>query len=446
MASPHVFSRGGAERVRIDHGHGAQLVDVEGRSYLDAAGGAVVVGIGHGRTEVVEAAAAQASRVAYVHGSSFSSEVLEEYADTLAPLLPLDDPRIYPVSGGSEAVESALKMARAYHLARGEDRDVVIGRQGSYHGNTRGALSVSGRAGLRRPYLPWLTGFAHTSTPYEYRCPYPDTHPGGCAQRHAEALEQQIQELGPGRVAAFIAEPISGAGLGACVPPDDYWPAIAEVCRRHGVLVIADEVMTGFGRTGTWFASEHFGLRPDLLTAGKGTASGYWPLGLAVVSGPVHETLREGGFVHGFTYSHHVVGAATGLAVLRVLERERLVEASARQGERLHAALRRELEGVPGIGDVRGRGLLQGVELVADPETREPFEREERVIERVLEACREHDVLVYPGNGCADGRRGDLLLLGPPFVVTDGEVDRIAAGVAAGIRDVLGQGPVGAAG
>ncbi|OLT39866.1 aminotransferase class III [Serinicoccus sp. CNJ-927] len=444
MASAHVFSRGGAERVRVDHGRGAELVDVEGRRYLDAAGGAVVVGIGHGVTEVVEAAAAQASRVAYVHGSAFSSEVLEEYADALGPLLPLEDPRIYPVSGGSEAVESALKMARAYHLARGEDRDVVIGRHGSYHGNTRGALSVSGRQGLRQPYLPWLTGVAHTSTPYEYRCPFPEAHPDGCARRHAEALEAEIQGLGPARVAAFVAEPISGAGLGACVPPDDYWPAIAEVCARHGVLVVADEVMTGFGRTGAWFGGDHFGLRPDLLVAGKGTASGYWPLGLAVASGAVHDTLREGGFVHGFTYSHHVVGAATGLAVLRVLQREGLVEASARQGERLHAALRRELADVRVVGDVRGRGLLQAVELVADPATREPFERSERVTERVLEACREQGVLVYPGTGCADGRRGDLLLLGPPLVVTDDEVDRIAAGVAQGLRDVLGD--VGAGG
>lgn len=438
MGSRHVFSRGGAERVQIDHGAGAELVDAEGRRYLDAAGGAIVVGVGHGVTEVVQAAAEQASRVAYVHGSAFSSEVLEEYADALAPLLPVQDPRIYPVSGGSEAVESALKMVRAYHLARGEDRDVVIGRQGSYHGNSRGALSVSGRTGLRAPYLPWLTGAAHASTPYEYRCAFPDTHPEGCGARHAQVLEETIQRVGPGRVAAFVAEPISGAGLGACVPPEDYWPAITQVCRRHGILVVADEVMTGFGRTGTWFGSEHFGLRPDLLVAGKGTASGYWPLGLAVASGPVHEVLTGAGFVHGFTYSHHVVGAATGLAVLRVLQRDGLVDASARQGQRLHDALRRELADVAGIGDVRGRGLLQAVELVADPTTGEPFGRGERVTERVTEACREHGVLVYPSTGCADGTDGDLLLLGPPLVVTDEQVDAIAVRVATGIREVLG--------
>ncbi|WP_298885457.1 aminotransferase class III-fold pyridoxal phosphate-dependent enzyme [uncultured Serinicoccus sp.] len=438
MGSRHVFSRGGGDRVRIDHGEGAVLVDVDGRRYLDAAGGAVVVGVGHGVDEVVQAAAAQASRVSYVHGSAFSSEVLEEYADALAPLLPLEDPRIYPVSGGSEAVESALKMVRAYHLARGEDRDVVIGRRGSYHGNSRGALSVSGRAGLRAPYLPWLTGAEHTSTPYEYRCAFPDTHPHGCGARHAQVLEETIERVGPGRVAGFVAEPVAGAGLGACVPPEDYWPAVTEVCRRHGVLVVADEVMTGFGRTGRWFASEHFGLRPDVLTAGKGTASGYWPLGLAVVSGPVHEVLARAGFVHGFTYSHHVVGAATGLAVLRILQRDGLVEASARQGARLHDALHRHLARVPGIGDVRGRGLLQAVELVADEETRVPHPRAERLVERVTEACREQGVIVYPSTGCADGTNGDLLLLGPPLVVSDDEVDQIAAGVARGIHQVLG--------
>ncbi|MFK5688991.1 aspartate aminotransferase family protein [Ornithinimicrobium sp. LYQ92] len=438
MSDRHIFSRGGAERPRISHGRGSELFDVDGRRYLDAAGGAIVVGIGHGVTEVVEAAAAQAGRVAYVHGSTFASEALEEYAEALAPLLPMDDPHLYPVSGGSEAVESALKMARSYHRARGEDRDVVIGRDGAYHGNTRGALDVSGRAGLRAPYLPWLDHARHTGTPYEYRCAFGEDHPHGCAGRHAQALEELITRIGPGRVAAFVAEPISGAGLGACVPPDDYWDAVTEVCRQHGVLVVADEVMTGFGRTGTWFASDHWGLRPDLLVAGKGTASGYWPLGLAVASGPVHEVLSGSGFVHGYTYSHHVVGAATGLAVLRVLQREDLVRASARQGQRLHEALRRELGGVEAVGDVRGRGLLQAVELVSDRASKEPFERSERVTERLQQACRDRGVLVYPGSGCADGVRGDTLLLGPPLVVTDAEVEEMAAVVGDAAREVLG--------
>lgn len=425
---------------RISHGHGSELFDVDGRRYLDAAGGAIVVGIGHGVTEVVEAAAAQAGRVAYVHGSAFATQALEEYADALAPLLPVEDPHLYPVSGGSEAVESALKMVRAYHLARGEDRDLVIGRQGAYHGNTRGALDVSGRAGLRAPYLPWLDHSRHTSTPYEYRCAFPG-HPDGCGSRHAAALDDLIDQVGSGRVAAFFAEPISGAGLGACVPPDDYWDAIMQVCRRHGVLVVADEVMTGFGRTGAWFASDHWGVRPDVVVAGKGTASGYWPLGLAIASGPVHEVLTGAGFVHGFTYSHHVVGAATGLAVLRVLQRDGLVQASAQQGRLLRSRLRQELGGVDQVGDIRGRGLLQAVELVVDPGSKEPFERSARIAERVQQACRDRGILVYPGTGCADGVRGDTMLLGPPLVVTDEQVEEIAVGVGEAVREVMAKAP-----
>ncbi|HZB59168.1 MAG TPA: aminotransferase class III-fold pyridoxal phosphate-dependent enzyme, partial [Actinomycetota bacterium] len=342
----HVFHRGSGLPT-VARASGCELWDTEGRRYLDGAGGAIVVGIGHGDASVAAAIAEQLGRVAYAHGTMFASEQLEAYADELAPLLPLDDPRVYPVSGGSEAVETALKMARAYHLARGEDRWRVIGRQGSYHGNTRGALDVGGRGPLRRPYLPWLGLASHTLAAYEYRCPFPGTHPAGCGARYAEALEREIQASPPGTVAAFVAEPVAGAGLGAAVPPDDYWPAVTEVCRRHGVLLIADEVMTGFGRTGRWFASDHWAVRPDILVLAKGAASGYWPLGLAVASGAVHDTIGSGGFTHGLTYSHHVVGAAAGRAVLRVLRERHLVEAAETQGKRLRAGLEARLGGHP---------------------------------------------------------------------------------------------------
>ena len=434
----HVFSRAAGDRPFVSHGRGAELFDTDGRRYLDGAGGAVVVGIGHGVAEVGEAIAAQSAQVAYAHGTAFRSEVLEAYADELAPLLPVDDARVYPVSGGSEAVETALKMARAYHAARGEDRHVVIGRQGSYHGNSRGALDVSGREGLRRPYLPWLGHARHTTTPYEYRCPFPDTHPDGCGRRHAAALEALLEQIGPQQVAAFVAEPVAGAALGACVPPDDYWPAVAEVCRRHGVLVVADEVMTGFGRTGRWFASEWFGLRPDVMTLAKGAASGYWPLGLAVASGEVASTIAAGGFTHGFTYSHHVVGAAAGRTVLRYLQDHALVEAAQARGDQLGAALAARLGEHPRVGDVRGLGLLRGVELVADRGTRAPSARSERVVERVVDAARGRGVLLYSSSGGADGTDGDLLLLGPPLVITPDQVDELAAGVADAVTDVLG--------
>jgi adenosylmethionine-8-amino-7-oxononanoate aminotransferase len=421
----------------VVRGRGCQLWDAEGRRYLDAAGGAVVVGIGHGVESVAEAIRAQAAEVAYAHASMFISGPLEAYADELAEIVPVDDPRIYPVSGGSEAVETALKMARAYHLARGQDRHVVIGRWGSYHGNTLAALDLGGREPLRAPYLPWLGQARHTLAPYEYRCPFPGTHPRGCGARYAEALEQTILEAGSETVTAFVAEPIVGAALGAAVPPDDYWPAVVEVCRRHGVLVVADEVMTGFGRTGSWFGCDHWGVRPDILVAAKGAASGYWPLGLAVASGQVHQTISATGLTHGFTYSHHVVGAAAGRAVLRILRERELASAAESQGKRLRTALQARLRGHPAVGDVRGLGLLVGVELVADRPARLPFARSERVTERVLAAARQRGLLVYSSTGHAGGGDGDLLLLGPPLVISDAEVDEVVDTLGEAIEAVL---------
>ncbi len=435
--SKHVFSRGGDRLPVAASGRGAEIHDTDGRRYLDGSGGAIVVGIGHGVGEVADAIAEQARAVAYVHGTAFTSAALEAYAEELAPLLPVNEPRIYPVSGGSEAVETALKMARSYHLARGENRHVVIGRSGAYHGNTRGALDVSGRVGLRAPYLPWLGVARHTTTPYEYRCPFPETHPDGCGTRHAHALDELIRDIGPANVAAFIAEPVSGAALGACVPPADYWPAIAKVCRQHGVLLIADEVMTGFGRTGEWFGSDHFGITPDLMVLAKGASSGYWPLGLAVASGAVHETLVTGGFTHGFTYSHHAVGAAAGRAVLGYLRQHDLVRASAERGKQLDAALRLELGDHPAVGDIRGIGLLRGIELVADRETARPFARSQRVIERVVAAGKRRGVLLYSSTGTT-GSDGDLILLGPPLVITEAQTDELASLTALAVRDVLG--------
>jgi adenosylmethionine-8-amino-7-oxononanoate aminotransferase len=433
----HVFHRGSG-LPRVARAAGAEVWDADGRRYLDGAGGAIVVGVGHGERSVVAAIAEQARRVAYAHATMFTSAALEAYADELAAIVPVDGARVYPVSGGAEAVETALKMARAYHLARGQDRHVVIARRGSYHGNTRGALDASGREPLRRPYLPWLGQARHTLAAYEYRCPFPATHPAGCGRRYAEALEAAIVAAGPERVAAFIAEPVAGAALGAAVPPDDYWPLVAEVCRRHGVLLVADEVMTGFGRTGRWFACDHWRVRPDLLVLAKGASSGYWPLGLAVASGEVHDTIMAGGFTHGMTFSHHVVGAAAGRAVLRLLRERRLVEAAEAQGKRLRAGLEARLGGHPAVGEVRGLGLLVAVELVADRATRAPFPRAERVTERVVAAARERGLLLYPSTGCADGHDGDLLLLGPPLVVTDAQVDELAELTAAAVETLGG--------
>lgn len=432
-----VFSRSSRPLPVAASANGAWVTDTEGRLYLDAAGGAIVVGIGHGDRIVVDAMATQAASVAYVHGTAFTTDAMERYAARLAALVPMDDARVYPVSGGSEAMETALKMARSFHLARGEDRPMVVGRAASYHGNTRGALDVSGREPLRSPYLPWLGQTLRAPAPDEYRCPNPG-HPEGCARWHRDALEALLAEAGPERVAAFVAEPIGGAASGAMVPPDGYWEAITEVCRDHGILVIADEVMTGFGRTGEWFAADHFGLRPDILVSAKGASSGYWPLGLAITSGPVHDTIAAGGgLVHGFTWSHHPVGAAVGNAVLDRIEELRLIDRARVHGSRLHDALRASLGDHPHVGDIRGRGLLACVELVADREDKTPFPRAKRVTEQVVERAKEGGLLVYSSTGNVDGADGDYLLLGPPLTILDDEVDLIVDRLAmtlAGLR------------
>ncbi len=413
------------------------IVDSAGGRYLDAAGGAIVVNVGHGRREIADVMADQAARLAYAHGSAFTTEPVEAYAAAVGAILPLDDPAIYPVSGGSEAIETALKLARAYHLARGEvDRSLVIARHGSYHGNSLGALDLSGRPPLRRPYEPWLGRFSHVSAAYPYRAGEPGAHALGDGAALAAELESAILGAGRGRVAAFVAEPIVGATLGAAVPPEDYWPAIAQVCRRHGVLLIADEVMTGFGRTGRWFALDHWAVRPDMLVAAKGATSGYWPFGFVAASDLVHATVTApgAGFVHGFTYSHAPVGAAVAGEVLRILQREDLVTASANKGERLLALLRTRLGGHPAVGDIRGRGLLVGLELVADRDTRRPYPRAARVAETVLAAARTAGVLVYSGTGNADGIVGDVIVLGPPFVITDAELELVVEAVAGAIE------------
>jgi hypothetical protein len=416
--------------VRAD---GVWIEDADGRRYLDGAGGAIVVNVGHGDRTILEAMRDQASRVQYVHGTMFTTDALESYADELAPLLPMDDPRIYPVSGGSEAVETALKLARTYHLARGEDRSVVIGRDSSYHGNTFGALDVGGKRTLKAPYEPWLGRFAHVPAAYEYRCGNP-SHPDACGAWHAERLEAEIERIGPQRVAAFIAEPVGGATLAAAVPSGDYWSAVVDVCRRHGVLVIADEVMTGFGRTGRWFGCDHWGVRPDILTAGKGSTSGYWPFGFAACTGEVFETVEPRGFVHGFTWSHNGVGAAVAHAVLRRLRDDALVEASRLQGERLIKELASALGDSGVVGDLRGIGLMIGIEPVADRDTKRPFARSDQVTERIVTAARERGLLLYSSTGHVDGTDGDLVMLGPPYTISDEEiglvVDRARAALA----------------
>jgi len=366
MSSARIFSRGGPALPRAAKGDGAWITDATGRRYLDAAGGAIVVGIGHGRAEVAKAAAEQMGRIAYAHGSSFTADALELWAEELGPLLPMDGAALYPVSGGSEAAETALKMVRAYWLAKGEpERTIVVSRWGSYHGNTLGALDLSGRRGLRKPYEPWLGRFEHVSAAYPYRAGLDGADAIGSGAEAVAELDVILARVGPGRIAAFVAEPIVGATLAAAVPPDDYWPAVSAWCTR--------------------------------------------------------------------------TGAAVARAVLAILKEERLVEASATRGVQLRAALNSALAGEPWVGEIRGRGLLIGIELVLDRATKMAHQRSARVTERVLAAAKSAEgdgLLLYSATAQANGVDGDQLVIGPPFVIGDAEIERIASGTAAAIRAV----------
>lgn len=325
----HVFYRKmDYARPKISHGEGIYLYDEDGKRYIDGSGGPLVVNVGHGRSEIVEAITQQARSAAYVHATMFTSEAVETYSNALAEIVPLAQPRFFYLSSGSEVVEGALKLARQIQMARGEpNRSIIICRSLSYHGMSLGALSVSGRPALRNPYLSMMQNMPHIRHPYPYRFP-------ANGRELADRLEESILAYGPENVAGFIAEPISGASLGAVVPPDDYWPRIREICDQYGVLLIADEVLVGMGRTGTWWALNHWNVKPDILITSKGTAAGYFPLGFIAASNEdVDLVFRKlGDFNHGGTFSHHAVGAAAGLATLRILQREKLVENAAELG------------------------------------------------------------------------------------------------------------------
>lgn len=435
----HVFYR------RLTHPHpiaergkGVYLWDSEGKRYIDGSGGAAVVNIGHGLREIAQAMQKQAAEVAYVHGTVFTTNALEAYSKRLANLVPIPAPRFYYLSSGSEAVETALKFTRQVHLSRGEaTRELVISRWGSYHGATMGALAVTGKPKMRTPFAPLFRDVPHIPPPYCYRCPYGATYPT-CDLACAQALETEILHQGQGRVGAFIAESVSGATLGAVVPPEGYWPRIAEICNQYGLHLIVDEVMAGFGRTGRWFGIEHFGVQPDIITIGKGVTGGYFPLSITAVRDSDVEFVREahGDFTHGATYSHHAIGAAAAQAALDYIEQKNLLEATANTGAYLGQQLKKKLGELPCVGDVRGLGMLWGVEFVADRNTKEPFSPGIHFNRRVGDLAFDRGVIFYPGSGSVDGVRGDHLLIAPPFVISKEEIDEMVSVLRKVILDV----------
>jgi len=426
----HVFTRAPDRPIAVT-ARGCTIIDSDGKSYLDASGGALANSIGHGHPAVLHAMAAQGAAVDYVHATQFGTTTLNSYASRLAEVVPVDDLRVFPVSGGSEANETALKLARSYHLARGEDRHVIVARTGAYHGNTRGVLDASDRELLHRGYEPWIGKTLRVPSANPYR----DQRSGSEIAAESERI---MIDAGIERIAAFIGEPISGATLGAVAPPDDYWPAIARICRRHGILLILDEVMTGFGRTGSWFAADHYGVRPDMITSGKGASSGYWPLGLCLVAGHIADTVRDAAnFSHGFTWSHHPIGAAVAGAVLDVLVDENLVATAGPKGDRLRSSLAGAIGDHPHVGDIRGIGLLTAVEFVADRPTKLPFDRADGVAERITQMCFDLGMTVYPCGSAVDGAVGDAVLVGPPLSIDDDQLDQIVRVLAEAITRVF---------
>ena len=427
-------------------GEGVYVWDAAGKEYLDLSGSAAVNFIGHGVPEISAAMSEQAAKLEFVHTSQFTTPVAEEYAEELLAFAGehFREGAVYFTCGGSESIETALKLARQYQVEIGEPRRYqIISRVQSYHGSTLGALSVSGNKRRREMYLPMVREFAHVGMPYCYRCDF-DCTDGchNCGQQYAAELELAIKSA-QGEAAAFIFEPVSGATLGAVVPPPGYLQSIAEICQRHGVLLIADEVMTGMGRTGRNFAIDHWNIQPDILVAAKGLSSGYTPLGAVIASKKVVDAIAggSGAFLHGFTYNAHPVSLAAGRAVLHYLQNKKLVEAadSARAGSTA-AHFKQSLETLrddQAIGDVRGLGLLWSVEFVADNSSKRPFPPEKTFSARVGNAAMKRGLLVYPMQGSVDGVSGDHVLLAPPATITAEQIAWATEQLRASVREVL---------
>ena len=420
-------------------GRGIRIWDTEGREYLDADSGAIsVISIGHGVAEIADAIAEQAARLAYVHDGQFQHEKSEELAAAIAAFAPGSLNRSAFVSGGSEAVESAVKLARHHHVLRGRDsKHVVLSRGRSYHGATLFALSLSGVPRRQEPYLPYMGGgHPEVVPPYCYRCPLGLGYPA-CDNACATDLERAILEIGAENVSAFIAEPVVAAAGPGITPQPGYYERIRQVCDQYDIVMISDEVVTGWGRTGRNFGIEHWAVEPDIIVTAKGLAGGYVPLGAVIMSDAIADTFEGSSisFVHDFTYGAHPVACAAGLAVLRIIERDRLVENAAVQGENLFARLHELAETQRLIGDIRGKGLLAGIELVADRDTGTPAPPELELGRKAHLAAQEHGLMIYPGAG-ADGVAGDQILVSPPLTVRRDEIDEIVDRLAIALKDV----------
>jgi adenosylmethionine-8-amino-7-oxononanoate aminotransferase len=437
----NIFHRAPRQKLpTVVEGHGIELIDSTGKRYLDASGGAAVSCLGHSHPQVVRAIQQQLDHIAYAHTSFFTNEPAEQLATTLAQAAPGDLNHVFFVSSGSEAIEASLKLARQFFVERGEtQRRHFIARRQSYHGNTLGALAIGGNAGRREPFLPLLVAAHHVSPCYAYREQGTQENDAQYAQRLATELEAKIIEVGPDTVAAFVAETVVGATAGALAPVGDYLKRIRAVCDRYGVLLILDEVMSGMGRTGHLFACDEDGVAPDIIAIAKGLGAGYQPIGAMIASTRIYDTIVGGSgfFQHGHTYVAHVAACAGALAVQRVIQEEHLLDNVKERGEQLRQLLREKFSNHPHVGDVRGRGLFVGIEFVQDRASKAPFDPKLKVHAQLKVSGMQHGLLTYPSGGTVDGVRGDHVLLAPPFICTEADIERIGERFVKAVHAVL---------
>jgi adenosylmethionine-8-amino-7-oxononanoate aminotransferase len=424
---------------RIIRGQGCYLYDDEGRRYLDGSGGAYVVNVGHGVSEIADALACQAATLGYVSGTVFTHDAVEELAAEIALLSPGDLDLVYPLGSGSEAVEAGLKLARQYWIERGlPAKHKVIAFAPSYHGNTLLALSASSRQPYRTIFREWVVDVIRVPAPYPYRCTCHGSSPL-CSICNGDAVEAAILREGADTISALIGEPVGGSSTGASVPAPDYWRRIRALCDRHQILLVADEVLTGAGRTGTWSALEPYGVVPDLMILGKGIAGGYVPLSAVVAPRRLIEVFARGsgGVLHGQTFSHHATLCAAGVATIKYLRRHGLIQRCAAMGRELHQRLE-ALRSLPCVGDVRGRGLLAGIELVQDKATRRPLPAASHFAESVAADALRLGLVVWPNAGQLEDGTGDLVMLAPPFVIESEQIGDLVTTLGQAIERAAG--------
>jgi len=437
----HIFPRHSRQTVPTAvGGDGCYLIDSTGKRYLDGSGGAAVSCLGHSDQTVIDAIKAQLDKVAFAHTGFFTSEPAEALADLLIAHAPKGIDRVYLVSGGSEATEAAIKLARQYWVEKGEpQRGRLIARQQSYHGNTIGALSAGGNAWRRAQFAPLLLDVSHIAPCYDYRLRHDSESAEAYGIRAANALEEELLRVGPETVMAFMAEPVVGATIGAAPPAPGYFKRIREICDQYGILLILDEVMCGMGRTGHLFACAEDGISPDIICIAKGLGAGYQPIGAMLCSAEIYDTIAGGTgfFQHGHTYLGHPTAAAAGLAVVSsILERDLIARVRV-QGDKLAERLQARFGQHPHVGDIRGRGLFRGIELVADRDTKAPFDPARGIAGKLKKATFEAGLICYPMQGTIDGRLGDHVLLAPPFIIEDAQLDELTDKLSRALEQVL---------